>query len=255
MNEVLDMSRFIEAKSDQLNADDLIGTSKTITVTNVTGSDGEQPVAIHYAGDNGKPFKPCKTIRRVLVGVWGKFASDYVGRSMTLYRDDRVTFGGLEVGGIRISHMSHMEKETLVVVMKSKGKKVGIKVLPLTATVETAAFTVENARQLLRDASTLDELAATWRSKGMAPFRDQLQAELDARKAELSEPASDHEDRGESLAGRALADQLINETKDIQSKRELGIWEKEMEPRYLTLDDDLRLEVDGEIAAVRGTLA
>ncbi len=131
MNEQVDMSRFIEVKSDQLNADDLIGTTRTITVTRVTGSDGDQPVSIHYEGDKGKPFKPCKTIRRVLMAVWGRNGSEYVGKSMTLYRDDRVTFGGLETGGIRISHMSHMEKEMTIVVMAKKGKKAGVKILPL----------------------------------------------------------------------------------------------------------------------------
>ncbi|CDO38948.1 hypothetical protein [Novosphingobium sp. KN65.2] len=131
MNDIVDMSRFVEAKSDQLNADDLIGTTRTITVRRVAGCDGDQPIAIYYEGDNNKPFKPCKTMRRVLLGVWGRNGNDYVGRSMTLYRDDKVTFGGLEVGGIRISHMSHIEKEVVVVVMKTKGKKAGIKILPL----------------------------------------------------------------------------------------------------------------------------
>ena len=37
MNDMVDMAQFTEAKSDQLNADDLIGVSKTITVTKVTG--------------------------------------------------------------------------------------------------------------------------------------------------------------------------------------------------------------------------
>lgn len=131
MNDMIDMARFVEAKSDQLNADDLIGAPRTITITRVTGNDGDQPVSIHYEGDNGKPFKPCKTIRRVLMGVWGRYANEYVGKSMTLYRDDKVTFGGLATGGIRISHMSHIDKETIVVVMKSKGKKAGVKILPL----------------------------------------------------------------------------------------------------------------------------
>ncbi|MEW6626551.1 MAG: hypothetical protein AB1431_07165 [Pseudomonadota bacterium] len=131
MNDMVDMSQFVEAKSDQLNADDLIGAPRTITVRKVTGNDGDQPVSIFYEGDNNKPFKPCKTMRRVLLGVWGRNAADYVGRSMTLYRDDAVTFGGLNVGGIRISHMSHIDKETMVVVMKTKGKKAGIKIQPL----------------------------------------------------------------------------------------------------------------------------
>lgn len=131
MNDMVDMSHFVEAKSDQLNADDLIGGPRTITVRKVTGNDGDQPISIFYEGDNNKPFKPCKTIRRVLLAVWGRYANEYVGRSMTIYRDDKVTFGGLETGGIRISHMSGIDKETVVVVMKTKGKKAGVKVQPL----------------------------------------------------------------------------------------------------------------------------
>lgn len=131
MNDIVDMSQFVEAKSDQLNADDLIGGPRTVTITSVVGTGGDQPVSIHYQGDNGKPFKPCKTIRRVMIAVWGRYANEYVGKSMTLYRDPKVTFGGLETGGIRISHMSGIEKETTVVVMKTKGKKAGMKILPL----------------------------------------------------------------------------------------------------------------------------
>ncbi len=142
MNDMVDMSQFVEAKSDQLNADDLIGSPRTITVRKVTGNDGDQPVSIYFDGDNNKPFKPCKTIRRVLLAVWGRNAADYIGRSMTIYRDDSVTFGGLATGGIRISHMSHIAKETTVVVMKTKGKKAGVQIKPLA--VQTAA-TPDNA--------------------------------------------------------------------------------------------------------------
>lgn len=175
MNDMIDMSRFIEAKSDQLNADDLIGTTRTITVTRVVGCDGDQPIAIHYEGDNGKPFKPCKTIRRVLMAIWGKYANEYVGKSMTVYRDDRVMFGGLEVGGIRVSHMSHLDKETVVVVMKSKGKKAGMKILPLAAGKASGAPAVKTRQTpdewaqhhiaALKAAQSADALA-TLRAKG-----------------------------------------------------------------------------------------
>lgn len=169
MTEPVDMSRFIEAKSDQLNADDLIGAPRTITITRVTGSDGDQPVSIFYEGDGGKPFKPCKTIRRVLMGVWGRDGNSYVGKAMTLYRDNSVTFGGLQVGGIRISHMSDIDKETTVVVMKSKGKKAGMKILPLASPRPDA--TPRQQRQTpeewtnayiadVSQAETLDALAA-----------------------------------------------------------------------------------------------
>ena len=161
MSEALDMTRFIEARSDQLNADDLIGTSRTVTITRVTGCEGDQPIAVHYEGDNGKPFKPCKTIRRVLVAVWGPMANDYVGRSMTLYRDDAVTFGGLQVGGIRISHMSHLDKETVVVVAKSKGKKAGMKIQPLSAEVKPITQTKQTAEQWATEQAGAAKVAAT----------------------------------------------------------------------------------------------
>lgn len=169
MTEQIDMSRFIEAKSDQLNADDLIGAPRTITITRVTGNDGDQPVSIFYEGDGGKPFKPCLTIRRVMMGVWGRYANEYVGKSMTIYRDDSVTFGGLQVGGIRISHMSGIDKETIVVVMKSKGKKAGMKILPLTGGPrqdttpkqqrQTPEEWLENYKGAVNTAPDLDALA------------------------------------------------------------------------------------------------
>jgi hypothetical protein len=60
-------------------------------------------------------------VRRILVGVWGKDASKYVGRSMTIYRDPTVAFGGLQVGGIRVSHMSHIDAEKTVALQVTRG--------------------------------------------------------------------------------------------------------------------------------------
>jgi hypothetical protein len=124
----------IVAKSDQLNADDLVGGPRTVTITAVKGSDSaEQPVAIHFEGDDGKPWKPCKTCRRLLVHCWGGEGSEYVGRRMTLYCDPNVMFGGIKVGGIRISHVSHIERETTVALMATRGKRSQYVVKPLPA--------------------------------------------------------------------------------------------------------------------------
>jgi hypothetical protein len=126
-----DMSQFIAPKSDQLNADDLIGRTLTIKITRVTGSAGDQPVSIYFEGDNGKPYKPCKSMRRVLVHVWGKDGNAYVGRSMTIYRDEKVMFGGIQVGGIRISHMSHIDAPQTMALTASKAKRAPFTVKPL----------------------------------------------------------------------------------------------------------------------------
>lgn len=52
-----DMLKIVTPKSDQLNADDLSGgRTITITVTKVTITRGDQPVSIHFDGDNRKPY-------------------------------------------------------------------------------------------------------------------------------------------------------------------------------------------------------
>lgn len=134
-----DLSKTIIAKSDQLNADDLIGRSLTIKVTKVSLLAGEQPISIHYEGDDGKPWKPCKSMRRVLVGLWGSDGNVYIGRSLTLYRDENVIFAGAPVGGIRISHMSHIDSEKKISLTVTRASKKPFIVKPLTVTATAPA--------------------------------------------------------------------------------------------------------------------
>ncbi len=128
-----DMSVAIIPKSDQLNADDLIAGPITIKVTEVTIRAGEQPVSIHYEGDNGKPYKSCKSMNRVLVMAWGADAKNYIGRSMTLYRDPSVKWAGQDVGGIRISHLSHLDGQFTMALTATKGSRKPFTVKPLVA--------------------------------------------------------------------------------------------------------------------------
>lgn len=130
---MLNLLPTITPKSDQLNADDLIGRSITIKVTKVALSgDADQPIAIHYEGDDGKPYKPCKSMRRVMVHVWGTDGNAYAGRRMTLYRDDKVTFGGMAVGGIRISHMSNIERDITMALTATRANRRPFTVKPLS---------------------------------------------------------------------------------------------------------------------------
>lgn len=127
-----DMLQTIIPKSDQSNYDDFIGgISKTIKVTNVTIKTGEQPVTVHYEGDNGKPYKPCKSMCRVLVHVWGPDAKKYAGKSLTLYGDPNVVFGGAKVGGIRISHMSDITQPVTMMLTATKANRKPFTVQPL----------------------------------------------------------------------------------------------------------------------------
>ncbi len=122
--DVSDLRPTIVPKSDQLNSEQLLGGPITVRVTDVRiGSSDEQPISVHYEGENGRPFKPCKTMRKVLILGWGPDGRDWVGKSMTLYNDPQVKFGGAEVGGIRISHMSDLPSSIRVSLTATKGKK------------------------------------------------------------------------------------------------------------------------------------
>lgn len=134
---MLDLSDTIVAKSDQLNASELMGGAITVKITKVSKTAGEQPVTINYEGDNGKPFKPCKSMLRVLIHAWGRDGLQWVGRSMTLFRNDKVKWAGEEVGGIRISHMSHIDKELTIALAETRKSIKSVKIKPLTATVAT----------------------------------------------------------------------------------------------------------------------
>lgn len=130
----MDLSKTIIPKSDQLNADDLISGAKTIKIRDIKGgADEAQPVCIYFYGDNNKPFKPCKSMRRVLVQLWGAESSIFHGRRLTIYRDDTVKWAGVEIGGIRISHASHIPADTRVLVTTAKNnrKPMVIEVLPM----------------------------------------------------------------------------------------------------------------------------
>ena len=151
----------IHPKSDQLNADDLIGGSKTITITEIKVFDREvQPVEISYKGDKGKPYKPSLGMRRVLVQLWGEDDQIYIGRSLTLFRNDSVKFGGNEVGGIRISHATDIKEPTRVLETIVKGKRQPITINPLTL-AKKSLTDLEGAKKAIEGGKvTLEKLVA-----------------------------------------------------------------------------------------------
>ena len=131
---MLDISKTIEARSDQLNACDLLGGPVTLKITDVKVVAGDQPVHIYYEGCGERVYKPCLSMRRVLVMAWKKDASLYIGRSMVAYNDPSIRWANSEVGGIRISHLSHIDKPIRVMLTVTRGKKAPFTVQPLQLT-------------------------------------------------------------------------------------------------------------------------
>jgi hypothetical protein len=127
----MDLTQSIVPKSDQLNSDDLVTGPVTVTISEVRAGNAEQPVDVHLAEFPGRPYKPSKSMRRVLVQAWGPEAEAYVGRRLTLFRNPEIKFGGATVGGIEISAMSHIMKRLTVSLMVTRGKRKPFSVDPL----------------------------------------------------------------------------------------------------------------------------
>lgn len=248
-----DMSQVIIPKSDQINADDFVAGPITFQIEGVEIRAGtEQPVSIHLAGEP-RAWKPCKSMSRVLVAAWGPDANVYRGRSVTLYRDPTVKWGGMEIGGIRISHMSHIERDMLLQLTATKGKRAPHIVKPITGETSAKQLTIDDARQAINEAATLDDLKKVWSAKVMAPFRDELQETLDDKKAALAfEPEGKPDtERDETLfpdPRQVKADEIIAAAGNVTTKAELVAMKEQYGPDIDAMPDELLPVVAGAIA-------
>lgn len=186
----MDVSSAIVAKSDQMNAIDLVGGDVTIAITEVKPGPADQPVHIItdiYGPD--RPFKASKTALRDIVQAWGTDSTVWVGRRLTLYNDPTVLWAGQPVGGIRIRAMSHIDKafEAKHTITRGKSKKVMIQPLPDTA----PAADLQPHLDAIAGAATIDQLLAAWNAAGQARVANDQRviAAKDKRKAELTEGA------------------------------------------------------------------
>lgn len=128
----MNLSDSIIPKADQINADDLIAEPRTVTITAVNKGNAEQPVNVMTEEfGTGRPYKPSKSMRRVLVAAWGADSVNYLGRQLTLFRNAAIRFGADEVGGIQISHMSHIDGSLKIALTVSRGKRTQFVVQPI----------------------------------------------------------------------------------------------------------------------------
>lgn len=221
---VEDLRPTIVPKSDQLNAEQLLGGPMTITVTDVRiGSGEEQPVIVHYANEDGRPYKPCKTMRKVLIHAWGADGRKWAGRSMTLYNDPAVKFGGEDVGGIRISHMTDIERDVRVSLTSTRGKKAKYEIRRLSSPIAGLLSTITGAAGIdaLKEA-----FGAAYKAHKDPGLRAQLKSAYDARlsalnAAEHKPPARDlahFSAQIEQAAGTEPAALILDEARDVLSE-------------------------------------
>lgn len=189
-----DISSALIAKSDQLNADDLIGGPIIIEITKVTnlGKGKDQPIIINYVGDAGHPYKPCKGMGRVMSLIWETTeGTKWLGRKVQIFRNPEVIFAGEKLGGIQISHMSHITEPKTVMITKTRGHKVQFTVQPLLPSLATVSADVDEWLGDIASAPDAAHLEKKYKA-GYKVFKDdaaiiaQLTAAKDKRKIELT---------------------------------------------------------------------
>src|SRR5690554_4080556 len=127
----MDLTEAIVPNSQQVNADDLVASPRTVTITNVERGTDEQKVFVHLAEYPGRTYRPSKSMARVMVAAWGKESSTYAGRRLTIFRNPDIKFGPNKVGGIEISHMSHIDGPLTIALTRSRARKENFTVQPL----------------------------------------------------------------------------------------------------------------------------
>ena len=185
-----------EPRSDQWNADDFVGGARTFTIAGVKVGKAEQKYDIELVEGEGRAWRPPLTMLRLLIAAWGDEAQQWVGRRVTLYRDESIRFGPEAVGGIRVSHMSDLPggKAFEVRLTSSRGKRATVHVEPLsddapTATPETDGGTI-SATQSKKMFAQFGELGIKDRDLGLAYMTDVLGREVESSKTLSKQEAS-----------------------------------------------------------------
>jgi len=180
----------IVPKSDQLNADDLLTGPITVTITGVKRGDRDQPIVVELEGH--RPFKPCKSMRRVLIATFSDDPAKWVGQQMTLYCDPTVMWAGVQVGGIRISHLSGLTETRSYMLTSTRGKRSEFVIQPIATLSPEHQALVDEAVGKIAAADSLESLSVVGAAIAACPrpVQEAVRPQYAKRLAELkqSEP-------------------------------------------------------------------
>ena len=177
----MDITDALAPTSDQLDAVELVNP-RTFTID--TGSslgkrEGKIVAEIRLA-DFPRVWRPSKGMLDVLAACWGTDGKLWVGHRVTVYNDPEVMFGRDKVGGIRISHLSHIDKARSVTIRASgAGRKQLWHVEPLA---EATPAPTEPTAEMVAASTDADALRAMWQASGV-----ERRAQIEARVTELAE--------------------------------------------------------------------
>jgi len=103
---------------------------------------------------------------------------DFVGKSVTIYNDESVTWAGAAVGGIRISHASHIKSPRKLVLRTTKKTTAEVTILPLV--FEVVKITADQLAQITELLAEHDDI----KTAVLAGYKISSLADFDATKFE-----------------------------------------------------------------------
>jgi hypothetical protein len=113
----------IKKNTDQLNFEDFLGgVTRIVTIAKVEKGRKEGQYDIAIEGDD-RYWRPPPTVLKQLVSAWTDEADTWVGRQALLYGDPDVMMAGQVVGGIRVSHVSHIDGPVTESLSVTRGKR------------------------------------------------------------------------------------------------------------------------------------
>lgn len=135
MNDVTDAREFMVIKSDQMNYEDFISGPQAFIITKLGRKmdKGEPRLMVYLSGREKTPWIPSKGMVKCLSNIsgWGPNLKDWIGRSITLFGEPTVMFGGKELGGIRVSHISHIEEQYVTKISERRGVRTDYLIKPM----------------------------------------------------------------------------------------------------------------------------
>lgn len=177
----MDITDTLAPTSDQLDAVDLLGGPRIFTIDKTSKGSAEQPVQVHLR-EFPRVWRPGKSMRRVLAACWGTDSAQWAGRRVELYCDTAVQFGGKEVGGTRISRLSHIDGPKRVPLLVTRGKASTFVVQPLGDQPATPGQVERDWLAEVGACPTEDALRALWVE---SPQTAEISEAVTARRAEL----------------------------------------------------------------------
>ncbi|MDE9528139.1 hypothetical protein [Xenorhabdus bovienii] len=196
----MNLSNTIIPKSDQLNFDDVQTESITAVIKSVRAGTNDQPVFIDLVGYDGRPYKPSKSMRRVLISGWGADGHSWVGKALTLIADPTVRYGGVAVGGIKVYAISDIEADYSMMLPVSRGKRVEHRVKKLEASRTRQSDPQEILNRFTAQANEMGigrlEEAYRWAENALANHTEHKEKMTEVYNIRRSELESQTNERG-----------------------------------------------------------